>query len=542
MPTLAERFTPADSPYGPRRLPAMAPRGMVAASQTLAATAGLSALRRGGTAADAAVVVAAALTVLEPTTNGIGGDAFALVWDGGRLHGLNGSGRAPEAHTPEAFRARGLAKVPPIGWLSVTVPGAPAAWRDLHARFGRLPFPDLLEPAIRYAEHGFPVAPWTADLWARATKAYAAALKGAEYRDWFPTFAPGGAPPPAGGIWRSPGHARTLRAIARSRADDFYRGGLAREVAAFAKETGGLLTADDLARHESTWVDPIRTTYRGFDVWEVPPNNQGVAALTALNLLEGFDVAKHARDSAESFHVQVECMKVAFADAYRYVGDPARAAVPTAGLLDKAYAAERRSLVGDRAGRPGPGSPPNGGTVYFCTADADGQMVSFIQSNYRGFGCGIVVPGTGIALQDRGECFSLEAGHPNEIAPGKRPFHTIMPGFLSSEGTAIGPFGVMGGAMQPQGHVQMVVNQVDYGMDPQASLDAPRWQWTKDLEVLVEEHAAPSVVPGLVERGHAAKSDVADVTFGRGQVIRRLGNGSYAAGSDFRADGCAVGY
>jgi gamma-glutamyltranspeptidase/glutathione hydrolase len=523
-------------------MPVFASRGVVATSESLAAQAGLFVLARGGNAVDAAVATAATLTVVEPPVNGIGADAFAIVWDGKRLHGLNGSGRAPAAHTLDRFRAQSLTKVPMRGWLSVTVPGAPAAWRDLHARFGRLPFETLFEAAIGYAERGFPVSPLTAESWAVSARAFAASSADPEFRGWFETFTPNGTPPGAGDVFRSPGHAATLRKIAASRADDFYRGETAARIAAFAAQTGGGLTRDDLAAHESTWVDPISVPYRGVEVCEIPPNGQGIAALAALRLLEGFDLAKRPRDDAESFHLQIECMKLAFADAYAFVADPAKVDVPTRGLLDPAYLASRRSLVRDRAASPVAGSPPRGGTVYLCAADADGMMVSFIQSNFHGFGSGIVVPGTGIALQNRGYGFSLDPAHPNVVAPGKRPFHTILPAFLLEEGRAVGPFGVMGGSMQPQGHAQVVANQVDWGMNPQAALDAPRWRWVEGTKVAVEPGVPDAVVRGLRDRGHEVVVEPATAAFGRGQVIRRLANGAFVAGSDFRADGAPAGF
>ena len=530
----------ADLPYPSRRMPVMAARGVVATSQSLAAQAGLAMLQRGGNAVDAALATAVALTVVEPTSNGIGSDAFALVWDGTRLHGLNGSGRAPSRLTLAQLAALGHGAMPEIGWLPVTVPGAPAAWRDLHARFGRLPFADLFEPAIYYARHGFPVSPLTASGWARAAERYAA-YRG-ELRPWFETFTDDGRPPRAGEIWRLPDHATSLQQIAESNADDFYGGDLAGRLAEHAAATGGLITMDDLAAHTSTWVEPIGVSYRGYEVWEIPPNGQGLAALLALNILEGYDVAAHGRDSTRSFHLQIEAMKLAFADALRYVADPEHAEVPVGGLLDKGYAAERRALIGELALDPVPGRPPRGGTVYLCAADAEGQMVSFIQSNYMGFGSGIVVPGTGIALQNRGACFALDPDHPNCVAPGKRPYHTIIPSFLTRDGRAVGPFGVMGGFMQPQGHMQMVVNQVDYGLNPQASLDAPRWRWVQGRSVELEAGAHPAIAHGLAERGHVVTVQHEPGGFGRGQIIRRLENGAYVAGSDPRADGCAAGY
>jgi gamma-glutamyltranspeptidase/glutathione hydrolase len=528
-------------PYPSRRMPLYAARGVVATSAPLAAQAGLQMLQRGGTAVDAAIATAVALTVVEPTSNGIGSDAFVLVWDGRCLHGLNGSGRAPATHTPALFARLGLSAIPATGWLPVTVPGAPAAWRDLHARFGRLPFATLCEPAIAYAADGFPPGPVTAQAWAQAALAYAANT-GPEFAAWFDTFAPKGHGPRPGEIWTLPDHAATLRRIAQSHADDFYHGELAGRIARFALETGGYLTAADLAAHTSTWVEPLSTCYRGYDVWELPPNGQGISALAALNILEGFDLRAHPRESAQSYHLQIEAMKLAFVDALRYVADPERVAVPIRGLLDKAYAAQRRQLIGTQAGEPTPGEPPRGGTVYLCTADRDGMMVSYIQSNYMGFGSGIVVPGTGIALQNRGACFVLEPGHPNCVGPGKRPYHTIIPAFLTRAGEALGPFGVMGGFMQPQGHVQMVVNAVDYAMNPQTCLDAPRWQWLRGREVALEVEAPRPVMDGLEARGHQVVIQSNPSSFGRGQIIRRLPSGAYVAGSEPRADGCAVGF
>jgi gamma-glutamyltranspeptidase/glutathione hydrolase len=513
---------------------------VVATSHPLAVEAGIEMLRRGGSAVDAAIAAAVTLTVVEPTSNGIGSDAFALVWDGGKLHGLNGSGRAPAALSLEKLRGMGHRAMPNRGWLPVTVPGAPAAWRDLHSRFGRLPFSALFEPAIGYAQHGHPVAPIVALNWGNSASAYSS-FNGAEFRGWRETFAPGGKAPKAGEMWSSPGHASTLQRIAETKADDFYKGDLARTISRFASETGGLLREGDLAAHTSTWVEPIHASYRGYEAWEIPPNGQGITALIGLNIVEGFDLRGLERDSAESFHFQIEALKLAFADAHRYVADPEFVEVPTAKLLDKLYAERRRQRIGARALDPVPGDPYSGGTVYLCAADADGMMVSYIQSNFQGFGSGVVVPGTGISLQNRGLGFSLDPNHPNRLQPGKRPYHTIIPGFLTRNGQAIGPYGVMGGFMQPQGHMQMVINTIDYELNPQASLDAPRWQWTSGREVQVESNTNPRIVQGLRERGHVVTVAEPSGAFGRGQIIWRLPSGAYAAGSDKRADGYAGG-
>jgi len=542
----SQNMAQGDFPYPSRRVPLIAARGVVAASQPLAAQAGLSMLQRGGNAVDAAIASAVALTVLEPIANGIGGDAFALVWDGNQLHGLNGSGRAPLAHSLDLFASLGLREMPNRGWLPVTVPGAPAAWRELHGRFGKLPFEVLFEPAISYAEEGFPVAPEVAEVWSEVAQIYAAGNPGADVRGWADTFAPDGRVPHAGSVWSLPGHARTLRELAETGVESFYRGKLAVRIAAFAEATGGYLTRADLAAHTSTWVKPIHTSYRGHEIWEIPPNGQGIAALLALDILEGFDLARYPRESADSYHLQIEAMKLAFADAQRYVSDPEHSSIPVSGLLDKSYAAGRRALIGERALLPSAGAPLPGGTVYLCAADRDGMMVSFIQSNFRGwllgFGSGIVVPDTGIALHSRGTGFSLEAGHPNVVAPGKRPLHTIVPAFMTRQGKAVGPFGIMGGNMQPQGHVQLVVNQVDYRMNPQASLDAPRWQWQQGMQVALEVGVPQHVMHGLDARGHLVSSHHKVYTFGKGQIIRRLDSGAYIAGSEPRSDGHAVGY
>jgi gamma-glutamyltranspeptidase / glutathione hydrolase len=525
-----------------RNQPVLAANGMVATSQPLAAQVGLAVLRDGGTAVDAAVAMAAAATVVEPATSSIGGDAFALVWDGERLHGLNGSGRAPAALSAAKLRGLGHETMPEHGWLAVTVPGAPAAWKDLHDRFGRLPFGRLLEPALRYAQEGHPVSPISVWHWRYQVDEVHPGLSGDEFAAFGDLVAPGGVTPGVGDLWRSEDMARTLRLIAETGAETIYRGTIAERIVAFSRATGGFLAREDLEAHRSAWVEPISTEYRGHDVWEIPPNGQGIAALIALNILEGFELSGLERTSAESFHLQVEAMKLAFADVQRSVGDPEHASVPLTELVSKEYAAQRRALIGERAMLAEPGKPGGSDTVYLCTADADGMMVSFIQSTYDAFGSHVVVPGTGIALQNRGSCFTLEHGHPNVLEGGKRPFHTIIPGFLTRDGAPIGPFGVMGGHMQPQGHVQMVVNTVDHRMDPQTSLDQPRWFWHRGLRVLCEPAVEAAILEDLQQRGHDARVWNELDAYGRGQIIWRLPSGAYVAGSDHRGDGQAAGY
>jgi gamma-glutamyltranspeptidase/glutathione hydrolase len=522
-------------------MPVMACNGIVATSQPLAAQAGLSILQRGGNAVDAAIATAVALAVVEPTSNGIGSDAFALVWDGSDLHGLNASGHAPAVLQAEELRGRGLDEMPDDGWLPVTVPGAPAAWGDLSQRFGCLSLAEVMAPAIAYAQEGYPVSPIVAQSWDRAANRFLP-LADPALAGWAATFARGGKSPKAGERWSSPDHARTLQILAKRGVRDFYEGELAERIVAFAQATGGLFQKDDLASHQSSWVKPISTTYRGYEVWEIPPNGQGLTALIALAILEGTELPNHPQGSEESFHLQIEAMKLAFADAYRYIADPAKADVPVEGLLDPDYIAARRRLIGPEARNPEHGLPPGSGTVYLCTADRDGMMVSYIQSNYMGFGSGVVVPETGIALQNRGACFTLESGHPNEAAGGKRPYHTIIPAFLTQAGRPVGPFGVMGGFMQPQGHTQVVVGTVDYGLNPQAALDAPRWQVTSGLDVEVELGVAEHVLNGLAARGHQVRVPVERGGFGRGQIIWRLDAGVLVAGSDMRSDGAAVGW
>lgn len=512
--------------------------GMVATSQPDAAGAGLRALASGGTAVDAAIAMAAALTVVEPCSNGLGSDAFALVWDprAGRLVGLNGSGRSPASATADALRERGLRAMPTHGWDAVTVPGAVRAWADLHGRFGRLDFGRVLGDAIAFAERGHRVTPTVAAGWAASARRHAG-LEGPEFAEWSRVFAPGGRAPRAGETWASPDHAATLRAIAADPAS-CYTGEIAERIATAAARAGTLLSADDLANHEGEWVQPISTTFRGHRVWEIPPSGQGIAVLEALNILQGLTVSPV--DGLTSIHYAIEATKLALADAHAYVADPAAAPVPTTGLLDPAYAAERRALIGARALDPAPGRPPGSDTVYLCAADADGMLVSYIQSNYLGFGSHVVVPGTGIALQNRGAGFSLTAGHPNELAGGKRPFHTIIPGFLTSADgrTPIGPFGVMGGHMQAQGHVQVMLDTLVAGDDPQAALDRPRWFWDTARVVEVEDAA---LVEPLRALGHDARAATSASFFGRGQIIWRDAAGSYTGGTEPRCDGAVLG-
>lgn len=509
-------------------------KNVVATSQPLAAQAGLAMLQRGGNAVDAALACAIALTVVEPTGNGLGSDAFALVWDGSRLHGLNASGRAPRAWSPERFRGR---KAMPIrGWEAVTVPGAVAGWRALSERFGRLPFADLFEPALRYAADGFLVSPTIARLWA----AMAPVL--ADQPGFAQAYLPEGRPPLPGERFAFPELAESLAMIAGSQGESFYRGALAEKIVAHARAHGAAMTLDDLASHTVDWVESLAQAYRGYTLHEIPPNTQGIAALMALGILSHFDLASFPADSADSVHLQVEAMKLAFADLYRYVADPAFMTVTPRELLDPAYLRQRAALIDVHQASKFAHGHWGGGTVYLTAADASGMMVSFIQSNYMGFGSGVVVPGTGVSLQNRGAGFTLAEGHPNRVGGGKRPFHTLIPGFVTRDGAPVMSFGVMGGAMQAQGHVQMLVRLADYRQNPQAACDGPRWRLDPGDVLTVEHHMPAATVDELRRRGHTVQvAPRWDTGFGRAQAILRLDDG-YLGASDHRADGQAVGF
>jgi len=523
-------------PYAAQRSPVLG-RNVVTTSQPLAAQAGLSMLARGGNAVDAALAAAMTLTVVEPTGNGLGSDAFAIVWDGERLHGLNASGRSPRAWTPERFAGRSA--MPERGWDSVTVPGAVSGWVALHERFGSLPLEQLAEPAIRYAREGFPVSPIIARLWALGVRALAAQPGFAE------AFAPDGRAPAAGELFRLPALADSLESIARTRGESFYRGDLARRIAADAARHGAVLSEADLAAHRADWVDTISTPFAGAHIHELPPNGQGIVTLSTLGILSALGIGPGAPDDLETTHLAIEATKLALADAHAFVGDPDGMTLAPEALIAPDYLADRAKLIDRaRAGDPGHGTPPKAGTVYLATADAAGRMVSFIQSNYMGFGSGVVVPGTGISLQNRGAGFSLAAGHPNAVAPGKRTFHTIIPGFAcDGAGKALSAFGVMGGPMQAQGHTQMMLRLLAFGQNPQAAADAPRWRVEAGRRVAVEPTMPAALVEGLRARGHEVVVEPPDAVFafGGAQIIQRHGT-AYVAGSDPRKDGQAIAF
>lgn len=531
--------------YPSTRTPVFA-RNVVATSHPLAAQAGLRMLARGGNAVDAAVATAAAMTIVEPCSNGLGSDAFAIVWDGQRLQGLNASGRAPAAWTPEWLRRTyGVdAQMPVRGWGAITVPGAVSAWAALSERYGKLPFEDLLAPAIEIAERGYAVPVIVQQKWALAAKV-AELVRQPGFAE---TFLPRGRAPQVGELFQFPGAARALRLIASTRGEAFYRGEIAAAIAAQSAAQGGAMTAADLAAHRPEWVDTVEVDYRhGYRLHEIPPNGQGIAALIALGILRHFDIGGLDPDGVESQHLQIEAMKLAFADVYRYVSEPASMGLSPADMLDDTYLAGRARLVDPKRAQPfEPGNPVKGGTIYLTAADESGMMVSFIQSNYMGFGSGVVVPGYGISLQNRGHGFSMDARHPNVVAPGKRPFHTIIPAFVTRDGEPQMSFGVMGGHMQPQGHLQTLVRMVDYHQHPQAACDAPRWRFNQGLEINVEPHMRRDTLAGLQALGHeVAGLDDSYMDFGAGQFIWRLGDTrsqGYVAASDPRRDGAAVGF
>lgn len=537
----------------------IARQGMAATSHPLATQIAVDVLRRGGSAVDAAIAANAALTLMEPTGCGLGGDLFAIVWDAKarKLHGLNGSGRSPLGLERETLAAEleklGRKTIPPRGLLPISVPGACDAWFELHQRFGVLAMAEVLEPAIRYAKQGAPVPEYIAYQWGLGVRqAQGDKLPGA----FLATFAPGGKAPLKGDLFANPDLARTLSLLAEQGRDAFYRGEIAERVDAFMAQHGGYLRKQDFERHRSTWVEPVSVNYRGFEVFELPPNGQGIAALQMLNLLEGFDLKALGLHSPECLHLMIEAKKLAFEDRARYYADPEFSKVPLSGLLSKEYAAERRKLIDQkRAGRSfDAGHPPvdDGDTIYLTCADAAGNMVSLIQSNYRGMGSGMAPPGLGFVFQDRGELFDLEPGRANSYAPGKRPFHTIIPGFVTKDGEAFLAFGVMGGDFQPQGHVQVLVNLLDFGMNLQEACDAPRLAHEGSSDptgtpaegggtLVVEGGFAPEVLEDLKKRGHAF--DEHPGIFGGFQgILRDPKTGVYFGASDPRKDGQAAGW
>ena len=530
--------------YASQRSPVFA-RNMVSTSHPLAAQAGLRMLQDGGNAVDAAIATAAMMTIVEPCSNGLGSDAFCILWDGKELHGLNASGPAPAAWTPEFFRHKygaNAATPPKRGWDSVTVPGAVAAWQVLSERFGKLPFADLIAPAIATAERGYAVPVIVQHKWTAA----AALDELTTQPGYAEAFLPHGRAPHVGERFAFKDAARSLRLIAQSKGEAFYRGEIAHAIAGYARDTGGAMTESDLANFRPEWVGTIEQDYGGHTLHEIPPNGQGIAALIALGILSHFDVKTMPVDGLVSQHLQIEAMKLAFADVYRYVAEPRSMRLTPAQMLDKSYLVSRAKLIDmKRAQDFGPGHQPQGGTIYLTAADESGMMVSFIQSNYMGFGSGVVVPGYGISLQNRGHGFTLDATSDNLVGPGKRPFQTIIPAFLTKNGAPVMSFGVMGGDMQPQGHMQTLVRMLDYQQQPQAACDAPRWRWNAGL-VNLETGFDADTAQGLRDLGHRVESfNDSYQDYGAGQFIWRLGDPAvegYAGASDPRRDGQAAGF
>jgi gamma-glutamyltranspeptidase/glutathione hydrolase len=563
----------------------LARHGMVCTSVPAATQVGLDILKRGGNAVDAAIAANATLGLMEPVSNGIGGDLFAIVYSAkeNKLYGINGSGRSPLGLSYEQMRAE-LDKlhrktIPPRGMLPISVPGTVDAWSELHKKFGKLKFSDDLAPAVKYAEEGFPVTELIAFYWHFGPEIYKD-LPGGFLETY--TLDDKGRTPAKGDIFKNPALAKTLRLIGEKGRDAFYKGEIADKIDKFMRENGGFLRKADFEKHTSTWVDPVSANYRGYDVFELPPNGQGIATLQILNILEGFDLKSMGRNSAETLHAMIEAKKIAWADRAKFYADPEFAKIPLAGLLSKEYAGKRRKLIdpGHAAKAVEAGVPPangaesqatreplqdsaatpkrspidDGDTIYMCTADDEGNMVSLIQSNYRGMGSGIVVPGLGFMFQDRGELFSMEPAHANVYAPGKRPFHTIIPGFVMKDGKPWEAFGVMGGGMQPQGHVQVLTNQIDFGLNAQEASDASRWQHEGDNEptgekmekggyVEVESGIPYEIVRELEKRGHEVRFDVGG--YGGYQAIKvELHDGQrvYVGASESRKDGQAAGY
>ena len=527
----------------------IASHGMAATSQPLATQVCLDILKMGGNAVDAAIAGNAMLGLVEPMSNGIGGDLFAIIWDAGteKLYGLNASGRSPKSLSLEYFRKEGYASIPPYGPLPVSVPGCVDGWFEMHGRFGSLDMKEILAPAIRYAREGFPVS-----------ELIAYYLEGSSWMRRFPgfeeTYMPGGRAPSKGEIFKNPYLANTLEKIADGGRDAFYKGDIARTIERYMKDQGGFISYEDLAAHYSEWVEPVSTNYRGFDVWELPPNGQGIAALQMLNILEGFDIASMGFGSREYIHAFVEAKKLAYEDRSRYYADPDFNDIPVGQLISKEYAAGRRALINpERAAREYPaGEMEQGNTIYMTVADSQGNMVSLIQSNFRGMGSGMTPYGLGFVLQDRGELFSLEEGHFNCFAPGKRPFHTIIPAFVTKDGKPYISFGVMGGSMQPQGHVQILVNLIDFGMNLQEAGDAPRIRHGGSSQptggkmsdggiVYLESGIGYEVIRELVKMGHTVQFDIGGYG-GYQAILFDEANGVYYGASESRKDGQAAGY
>ena len=539
-------FDPRSYAYPSRRNVVYARKAMACTSIPQGAQIGLDVMKAGGNAVDAAVAMAAAMPLLEPTSNGLGSDCFALVWVEAekKLYGLNASGVAPAALSAALVRELGHQTMPQAGWIPTMVPGAPAGWAELNRRFGTKPLPQLFAPAISAAREGVPVQVNLEPMWEEDARRIAAAMERdpSPHAYWWERFMkPDGTPYRAGDVFRWEEYAQTLEELAATGCESYYRGPLMEQIVAFSRATGGYFCEDDFRNYKPEWVEPISTDYKGYTVCEIPPNGHGITVLMALNLLKGLKLSDQ-KDCADTYHKILESIKLAFADTRTYVADPRYMRTRVEDLLSEEYAAQRRALISDRALMPEAGDPSCGGTIYLCTADPFGNMVSFIQSNYTTFGAGVAIPGTGISLQNRGANFSLDEGSDNCLTGGKRSYHTIIPGFLMRDGEAVGPFGVMGAFMQTQGHVLVVVNTVDYHMNPQEALDAPRIQWTGGKHIQLEREVPAHIVQDLARRGHEVEIVNSNLHMGRGQIIWKTENGLYIGGTEPRCDGTVAAW
>lgn len=526
--------------YPSRRELVYGKKGMVATSHPLAAQVGLDILKKGGNAIDAAVATAAALTVVEPGSNGIGGDSFSIIWKDNKLTGLNASGPSPQKMDSDSYLDQSKS-FPTYGLKAVTVPGVPAGWVELNRTHGKLPLEEILEPAAKLAEEGVVLTDMVAQAFVRSFRRFSKEkVAHPEIENWFDVFAPGGQEPEAMSVWHSKGHARTLRLIAQSSGKAFYEGEIAEAIDTYSRAFGGFLRKEDLQAYKPEWVDPISVDYKGYKIWEMPPNGQGIVTLMALNIMKHVEMA--GKDDPETIHKQIEAIKLAFADANVSIADSRFMKEQIENLLSDDYAKKRSALISDEALVAESSIEDQSGTVYLATADEEGNMVSYIQSNYMGFGSGAVVPEYGLALNNRAVGFSLQRGHVNQLLPNKRPFNTIIPGFITKGSDAIGPFGLMGGIMQPQGHMQVVQSMIDFHLNPQDALDKPRWQWVEGKKVIVEPTMPLSIISELKSKGHKIEVELEKGQFGRGQIILRTKNNVLAGATEPRTDGSVAAW
>ena len=534
------QFDPLKYSFASHRNIVYAKKGMACSTSPIASQVGLDILKSGGNAMDAAIAMATTLPLVAPTGNGLGSDCFALVWSekDQKLFGLDGSGVAPMALSAEKVKEAGYTTVPMNGWLPTMVPGAPSAWAELRRRFGTKSMAELMAPAIQYARDGFCIPVNVYKQWkAEVVRFTAAAEKEPEvFGPWLKYFTKDGRTYEPGDTFVNPDYAATLESLAATDCESYYHGDIMKKIVAFSNETGGFFAESDFENYKAQWVEPISVNYKGYDVCEMPPNGHGITALMALNMLKGLELSD-SRETADVYHKMIEATKLAFVDTKKFVADPRYMRTKVSDMLSDRYADVRRALITDKAVYPEAGDPSCGGTVYFCVADGMGNMVSFIQSNYNRFGSGIVIPGTAITIQDRGANFSLDPESDNYLEGGKKAYHTIIPGFLMKDGKAVGPFGVMGGFMQPQGHVQVVVNTVDYHMNPQECLDAPRFQWVGEKKVQLEREVPADIALKLADMGHEVTIVNSNLGMGRGEIIWRLEDGTLVGGTEPRADG-----